>query len=93
MLTAGEPLVRVNGGPANICAERDEVMAGRKKEVDGLGKTARSSTVFDREAGNRPTGHNCTACQRPITVREHLPVMAMPGRKMRHYHRNCYGMI
>ena len=64
-------------------------MAARKNE-GGLGKTARSSTVFDREAGNRLTGHICASCSKPIVVREHLPVMQMPGRKMQHYHRACY---
>lgn len=61
-----------------------------KKEADALGKTARSSTVFDREAGNRAIGRNCHECHRPITVREHMPVMTMPGRRMRHFHRSCY---
>jgi hypothetical protein len=64
-------------------------MAARKNE-GGLGKTARSSTVFDREAGNRASGHTCIACAKPIVLREHLPVMTMPGRKMVHYHRACY---
>ena len=32
-------------------------MAGSKGTKGGLGKTARSSTIFDREAGNRPSGH------------------------------------
>ena len=64
-------------------------MAGRRGE-GGLGKTARSSTVFDREAGNKPTGHTCASCSKPIVIREHLPVMQMPGRKMMHYHRACY---
>ena len=49
-------------------------MAARKSE-GGLGKTARSSTVFDREAGNKPSGHTCAACSKPIVIREHLPVM------------------
>jgi hypothetical protein len=62
-------------------------MAGRK---EALGKTARSSTVFDREAGARPTGHLCVTCSKPIALRDHLPVMRMPGRKMLHYHRACY---
>jgi hypothetical protein len=64
-------------------------MASRKNE-GGLGKTARSSTVFDREAGNKPSGHTCSSCGKPIIIREHLPVMSMPGRKMMHYHRACY---
>jgi hypothetical protein len=64
-------------------------MATRKSE-GGLGKTARSSTVFDREAGNRFTPHSCASCSKPIIVRDHLPVMQMPGRKMMHYHRACY---
>jgi hypothetical protein len=64
-------------------------MATRKNEA-GLGKTARSSTVFDREAGNRLTPHSCAECHKPIVLREHLPVMQMPGRKMLHYHRACY---
>lgn len=56
----------------------------------GLGKTARSSTIFDREAGNKPSGHVCVSCTKPIIIREHLPVMQMPGRRMAHYHRACY---
>jgi hypothetical protein len=64
-------------------------MATRRNE-GGLGKTARSSTVFDREAGNRTSGHTCASCGKPIVIREHLPVMSMPGRKMVHYHRTCY---
>jgi len=64
-------------------------MAAKKNEA-GLGKTARSSTVFDREAGNKTTGHSCVSCSKPIIIREHLPVMQMPGRKMMHYHRACY---
>jgi hypothetical protein len=64
-------------------------MAARRNE-GGLGKTARSSTVFDREAGNKLSGHTCVACSKPIIIREHLPVMTMPGRKMVHYHRACY---
>jgi hypothetical protein len=64
-------------------------MAGRKNE-GALGKTARSSTVFDREAGNKLTGHTCSSCSKPIIVKEHLPVMQMPGRRMAHYHRACY---
>ncbi len=64
-------------------------MAARKNEA-GLGKTARSSTVFDREAGNRVTGHTCASCGKPVVVKDHLPVMVMPGRKMTHYHRACY---
>ena len=64
-------------------------MAARKNEA-GLGKTARSSTVFDREAGNRATGHTCTTCGKPVAVKDHLPVMQMPGRKMMHFHRACY---
>ena len=64
-------------------------MAARKNEA-GLGKTARSSTVFDREAGNRATGHTCNTCGKPVVVKDHLPVMQMPGRKMMHFHRACY---
>ena len=65
-------------------------MAGKRKDTEGLGKTARSSTVFDHEAMNRPTGHTCAACREPSVVKDHLPVMAMPGRRMLHYHRACY---
>ncbi|MGH2355970.1 MAG: hypothetical protein ACRDJN_30560 [Chloroflexota bacterium] len=64
-------------------------MAGRRSE-GALGKTARSSTVFDREAGSKPSGHTCAGCGKPIAIREHLPVMQMPGRRMQHYHRACY---
>ena len=66
-------------------------MAGKKKNVKGgLGKTARSSTVFDRSAGDKLTPHVCAECKKPIIVRDHQPVMIMPGRKMVHFHKACY---
>ena len=44
-------------------------MAGKKKQdAEGRGKTSRSSSVFDREAGSRLLDHECVACGRPIAM-------------------------
>ena len=65
-------------------------MAGKAK--GGLGKTARSSTLAREQAAakERPSGHLCGLCGKAVLIKDHLPVMRIPGRKMTHYHRACY---
>lgn len=56
------------------------------KVKGGLGKTARSSTQFNRKAG--PSGHVCEACGGAIIVKDYLPVRR--DGKMVHYHAACW---
>lgn len=64
-------------------------MAGKVK--GGLGKTARSSTIFNRKEAL--TGHSCENCAMPIKVKELLVVKVLTTGATLFYHNDCYKPI
>lgn len=64
-------------------------MAGKVK--GGLGKTARSSTMFNRKEG--PSGHTCGKCTTAVKLKDLLVVRVLTTGQSLFYHNACYSEL